>query len=74
MSEHTLKVILMIKCLDNYDMELVTTVKSFTVQTHGKEQVDMSEHTSMKKTGKDENLFFLVQGVVNEGASTIKLV
>jgi hypothetical protein len=31
----------------------------------------MSEHTSMKKTGKDENFF--VQGVVNEGASTIKL-
>ncbi len=58
MSEHTLKVILMIKCLDNYDMELVTTVKGFTVQTHCKERVDMSEHTSMKKTGKDENLFF----------------
>ncbi len=24
-------------------MELVTTLKSFTVQTHGKERVDMSE-------------------------------
>jgi hypothetical protein len=39
-----LKVALMTKCLDYYKMELVMTVKSFTVQADGKERVDMSEH------------------------------
>ncbi len=34
----------MTKSLDYYKMELVTSVKCFTVQAHGKERVDMSEH------------------------------
>jgi hypothetical protein len=33
----------MTKSLDYYEMELVTSVKCFTVQAHGKERVDMSE-------------------------------
>ncbi len=35
----------MTKRLDYNEMELFTTVKSFTIQAHGKEWVDMNEHT-----------------------------
>jgi hypothetical protein len=34
----------MTKSLDDYEMELLIALRSFTLQAHGKEQVDMSEH------------------------------
>ncbi len=43
-------------------MELFMTVKSFTVQAHGKERVDMSEHT-LKVTNNDKNSRLLQLGI-----------